>query len=103
MHDPQKDPKAGAGGRDDRLSLGAVLPSDPASVQHVQEQASQHRRQDRLRAEKERELVRADPGDLVGAVEARWRGCVYQYQVYDPHLRELHVLNNTHISTIPSI
>lgn len=86
MHYSQKDPKASPGRLDDRLSLGAILPPDLASVQHVQEQEGQYRRQDRLRTEKEREFVGADPGDFGGVGETRWRGCVYQYQVYDSDL-----------------
>lgn len=39
MHDAQEDTKIGAGWRDDRRSTCALLPPDPASVQHVQEQA----------------------------------------------------------------
>lgn len=39
MHDPQEDPKIGAGWRDDWRSAGTLLPPNSAGVQHVQEQA----------------------------------------------------------------
>ena len=38
MHNPEEDPKASARWGDDRRGAGALLPTDTARVQHVQEQ-----------------------------------------------------------------
>ena len=53
---------------------------------------SQYRGQDRLLPAQERELGRPHSGNFVGFGEARRRRRLHQHQVYDPHLRELHVL-----------
>ena len=51
-----------------------------------------HRRQNRIWTEEAGECGRSDPVDSRTIWTEGWRRCLYQHQIHDPHLRELHIL-----------
>lgn len=79
VHNIKKNPKTGPVWINDRLGFGSLLQTNSSSVQHVQNQETQHWWQDWLLTKKEPELIWFDSGDFVSFVKA-WRiRCIYQH------------------------